>query len=595
MDQVEEVKSKVDIVEVISSYIPLKKTGRNYSALCPFHGEKTPSFMVSAERQAFKCFGCGEGGDVFTFVEKMENWDFRETLVELAKKAGVELKSFAPTQSSKQREKIIEINKLTAKFYSHILTKHPLGEKARKYLLGRGIGASLREKYRLGYAPGGWENLLGFLVKRKQDLSDVVASGLVVGRSSGSKQGFYDRFRDRIIFPIADSRGTILGFSGRVLNVEAKEAKYVNTPETPVFNKGSILFGLDVAREAIRERKYVVLVEGEFDAISLYGMGVKNVVASKGTALTDKQVATIARICENVALCFDTDLAGDAAARRGIEMLDHAGVNVKVVNLGKYKDPDEFVRKDPSGFKKALKLAVNVYDYLVDSAALRFDLTSPIGKKKFGREILPMLGGIGDEIVRAYYMTKVSGLLNLDVGLISTAVERGAPEVDVTSESGEVKSGGLLAERYFLALFFSNKKVERQLATLVDVGDFSDSQSKELWRQVRAIIGSSPSGKAKSLDLATVLARVEVKLAPFIDELFLINISPAFADLEVWAAELIKVAARIREAALRRKLAEISKELSVAEKENQFKKIEMLSKSFKEISEKMKEAVKTNA
>ena len=378
MDQKDEVKSKVDIIELISSYLPLKKAGRNFAGLCPFHNEKTPSFMVSGERQVFKCFGCGEAGDVFTFLEKIEGWDFREALEELAKKTGVKLKKFEPTGQSKVRDKLIEINKLVAKFYTHLLVEHPIGEPARKYLLSRGIKAPLWEDFGLGFSPDSWDKTFEFLKKHGFDIGDISQAGLIISRSTGSGQagrnGYFDRFRNRLMFPLKDSRGTILGFAGRIINdSESKrakelkvEAKYMNSPETPVFNKGSILFGLDLARSAIREKNEALLVEGEFDVISARSAGVLNAVASKGTALTDKQVATLSHICENVALCFDTDLAGDAAARRGIELLDIAGITVKVVGLGKYKDPDEFSQKDPAGFKKSIGVADNIYDYLIE-------------------------------------------------------------------------------------------------------------------------------------------------------------------------------------------------------------------------------------
>ncbi|MBI2012765.1 DNA primase [Candidatus Curtissbacteria bacterium] len=432
MDQVDEVKSKVDIVEIISSYLPLRKAGRNFAALCPFHSEKTPSFMVSPERQVFKCFGCSEAGDVFTFLEKMEGWDFRETLEELAKRVGVKLTYTGGFGKTKIKDKLVEINNLVAKFYAHVLNKHPLGETARKYLKRRGIRKNIWEKFGLGYAPGGWENALNFLTKRGLALEDVATAGLLVSRDAG-RQSYYDRFRERLIFPLKDSRGTILGFSGRIIEPETlrrgsvqarNEAKYVNSPETPIFTKGSILFGLDVARGAIRDKGEAILVEGEFDVLSSASAGVQNVIASKGTALTDRQVAIVGRICENVVLCFDTDLAGDAAARRGIELLDLAGVNIRVATLGRYKDPDEFAQKDPTGFAKAIRGAGGVYDYLIDSAAERHDPHDPVGKKKIGKEIMPTLARISDDLVRAHYIEKLAKLLDLEATLVASAIEK---------------------------------------------------------------------------------------------------------------------------------------------------------------------------
>ena len=430
MDQKEEVKTKTDIVEVISSYISLKRAGRNFSGLCPFHGEKTPSFMVSAERQVFKCFGCGEGGDVFTFLEKMEGYDFREALTELAKRVGVTLKSFKPSEQSHLKDKILAVNEIAERFYSYILLKHKKGEPARQYLKERGINEDVWKKYGLGFAPEGWENAISFLKKRNFSDGDVAASGLVIARERthdksppAGRQGYYDRFRNRLIFPLRDGRGVTLGFSGRLIDMgNGKEPKYLNSPETEVFHKGSMLFGLDIARDEIRSKNETLLVEGEFDALSAHQIGIKNVVASKGTALTEKQIATLSRLSENVALCFDTDLAGDKASRRGIELMDMAGLTVKVVKLGKFKDPDEFCQKDSAGFSRAVLGASNIYDYFLESTTKRYDGSTADGQKKIGREILPILSKITDDMVRAHYVGKLAKVLVVDISLVSVAV-----------------------------------------------------------------------------------------------------------------------------------------------------------------------------
>lgn len=309
MEDSEIVKSKVDIIDIIGGYVTLKRAGRTYTGLCPFHSEKTPSFMVSAERQSFKCFGCGEGGDVFTFLEKVEGWDFRETLQELAKRTGVKLKEFAPTEKTKTRGKLIEVNKMIARFWQHLLLTHKAGDAARKYLEGRGIGREMWEKFGLGYTPEGWDNGLKFLTKRGFSLADCASAGIILSRG-GRSNSYYDRFRGRLMFPISDARGQIMGFSARVIGKErSSEPKYINTPQTEIFSKGSLLFGLNVAKDEIRKKNEAVLVEGEFDVIAAHQVGISNVVASKGTALTEMQVGLLARLCENVALCFDSDSA----------------------------------------------------------------------------------------------------------------------------------------------------------------------------------------------------------------------------------------------------------------------------------------------
>src|SRR3989344_3307457 len=617
MDQKDEVKSKVDLVEVIASYIPLKKMGRNFAGLCPFHSEKTPSFMVSAERQAFKCFGCNEAGDVYTFLEKMEGWDFREALEEMAKKAGVVLADFKPSGVQKNKEKLIEINKKALQFYKYLLNKHPIGETARKYLISRGVTQEFWEKFDLGYAPAGWENLSKFLKKRGYDLADMATAGLMIARlmvprvqASGgqgrdtkgpgfSEGGYYDRFRNRIIFPLKDGRGAVLGFSGRTIDDARKEAplrsksfegqaKYINSPETSIYNKGSLLFGLDVARGAIRDKKETVLVEGEFDVISAHKAGVFNVVASKGTALTEKQVAVISRLTENAALCFDMDLAGDAAARRGIELLDIAGLNVKVVRLPGAKDPDEFAQKDPSGFADAVEKAQNVYDYLIESAIKRHGAETAEGKKKIGREILPVLSGISDDLVRAHFVTKFAKLLDLEVGIVNDAVERKkdvAFEINIETVTAQGESN--ILEDYFLALFLAGDEVFHKVLAILEPQDFENRDAGAFWKAIRDIMSDLKPGKTGDL-----IKKIPEKFAKFIDHLYFINISPSVLEKEQWVLEMLKAAARIKKRSLGRQMKQVSGQLKEAQNDNKQEKIKSLMQKFDRLSRQIESGEK---
>ena len=585
IDQVAEVKSKVDIVEVISGYLPLKKAGRNFAGLCPFHSEKTPSFMISPERQVFKCFGCGEAGDVFTFLEKIEGWDFREALEELAERVGIKLKSFMPTEASRTKEKLISINTLSAKFYAHLLNKHPVGQKGREYLRSRGIKNSFWEKFNLGFAPAGWETVLQFLTKRGYSLADIAMAGLIISRDN--RQGYYDRFRNRIIFPLKDGRGTILGFSARLLTDSAKEAKYINSPQTPIFDKSSLLFGMDLGRGAIHEKNQALLVEGEFDVISSYQAGITNAVASKGTALTERQVALLSRTCENVALCFDTDLAGDAAARRGIELLDLAGVNVKVVRLSKYKDPDEFCKKDPAGFKKAIGNAQNIYNYFIESALSRYDPQTAEGQKKIGREILPILAKISDDLVRAHYIDKLAKGLDLDVNLVAQAVEKKTSEIyqEAPSSLSQNKSAiGL--EEYFLALYISRDDIISPVDIPVLPVDFENKQAAHFWKWARDIIKSSRR-RQSGQNFKKLLTNLPKELSGFVDTLYLVSVSPAFSEKERWVQELVKVAKRIKQKSLKRQLSAIAHQLKIAQEKNLNRELTSLTKKFDKLTENL--------
>lgn len=584
MDQVEEVKSKTDIVDVVSTYVPLKKAGRNLSGLCPFHGEKTPSFMVSPERQVFKCFGCGEGGDVISFLEKIEGWEFREALEELAKRAGIKLKSLGGNRQNKQKDKILEINKTAAKFFSYLLLEHKSGEAVRNYLKNRGIKKSIWVKFGLGFAPDSWDSTLSMLKKKGFTGSDIVASGLVVSRQ-GKESGFYDRFRGRLMFPIFDSRGNVLGFSGRTIAGDEKGAKYINSPETGVFSKGSVLFGYFQTKDAIRDKNEAILVEGEFDMLSLYQAGFKNVVASKGTALTEAQVKILARSGEGVILCFDSDLAGDKAARRGIEMLEASGLIIKTVKLQKYKDPDEFAQRDPEGFGKALKNASNFYDFLIDSAALRYDSSTVYGKKKIGQEILPVLSKISDDVVKAHYLGKVSQLLGVDSNLLAQNIEAKNTNINVSElASGQKRlDERSKLEHYFLALYLIGDSTNSDFFKILEAGDFSDSESRQFWKSLHDIITSS-----KSLSKRKLLESLPRGFKDFVDSLYLLEVDAEFLDAEERAVEMLKVAERIKKLSVKNRLVEMSSKIKEAENNGDWKTVSILTKRFGELSQTLK-------
>lgn len=403
------------------------------------------------------------------------------------------------------------------------------------------------------------------------------------------------------MFPLKDSRGTVLGFAGRIVETrdtrhETREAKYINSPQTPIFNKGSILFGLDLARSAIREKNEAVLVEGEFDVISAHSIGVLNVVASKGTALTDKQAVTLSRISQNVALCFDTDLAGDAAARRGIELLDIAGITVKVVGLGKYKDPDEFSQKDPAGFKKAIGAADNIYDYLIASATRRNDATNASGKKAIGQEILPMLSKISDDLVRAHYIEKLARALDLDVSLVADAVARRSADVEAKEAVAPFfqKSQASGFEQYFLALLLAGDKIPSKIADFLKADDFSGQESAAFWAWLRDIIRPGAKGNKegkvnKAISVKGLESKWPKNLNKFVDDLYLANVGPVFADEEIWAAEIVKIAERIKRESLRRQMAKISGRIKEAEKKANEAQLEVLYKKFDALSKNIKE------
>ena len=420
-DQVDEIKQKVDIVSLIGEHIELKKAGRNYRALCPFHSEKTPSFMVSPELQMYKCFGCGEGGDVFTFLEKYEGMEFREALKFLADKTGIKLVSFRPGEES-QKERLYELHSLASKFYSYVLLAHRAGKAALKYLTDeRDLDLETIKFFQIGFSPNVPGVISKFLVDKKHfNLKELAESG--IGIIKGER--VFDKFGGRIIFPLFDHRGNIAGFAGRILPEGSKElAKYINSPETPIYHKSRLLFGLNFAKEEIKRQGAAIIVEGEVDMISSYQRGVKNVVAIKGSALTEDQVKLLSRFTKKIILALDSDFAGDVAARRGIVIAQKEGLEITVAKMGEFKDPDDAVRKNPQFFKKAIVEAVGVWDFIIDSIFSRGGVKTGEEKAKLSREIVPVLASIPDRIVQAHYIEQVAKRLGVPEEAVNQEVE----------------------------------------------------------------------------------------------------------------------------------------------------------------------------
>lgn len=505
MDQVEEVKSKTDIVEIIQERTPLKKAGRNYKGLCPFHGEKTPSFMVNPELQIYKCFGCGEGGDVFTFLQKTEGLEFGEVLQMLAARVGVTLTSYKPSHVEEQKDKLLKINALAADYYHYLLTSHKLGEQALKYFESRGITKEAIEKFKLGYAPAGWDYLRQFLVdKKKFSLLDMQLAGLAIENKN------YDRFRDRVMFPLNNYRGQTVGFAGRVMPGadEKSGGKYVNTPETEIYHKSELLYGLDLTRADIKQAKFAVIVEGEIDMIASWQAEIKNVVAIKGSALTARQVELLHRLVDTIVLALDTDLAGDAASRRGIEIAEKAGLIIKVAVITGAKDPGELATAAPEKWKEFIESAIPIYDFYLNSAVERYGLEAD-GKKKISRELLPIWSTIDDEIVKAHYIQKLADTL-------------GVAETDVRTQMAKTNSN--LKSQISNAPVVEELKSKRELLEEYVVGLCLRTDHWKDVPNIQTLIRTDFWSKALSLLAANHDTReLPVQFQTRVQELFLIE------------------------------------------------------------------------
>lgn len=426
IDQVQEVKERIDIVEVISTYLTLKKAGSNYKANCPFHNEKTPSLMISPERQTFKCFGCSEGGDVITFIEKIEGLDFFNALKLLADRAGVTLQSDSVKFGNKEykadkKTRTFEINEWAKKVYHKLLLDHPKAEQARTYLEKRGLANETIKEFEIGYAPQSWDFLLRFLKSKNYSEAEAVEAGVAIKAENGK---IYDRFRGRIIFPISNPIGNTVAFTSRVLVDDGKQAKYINSAESSIYIKGKTIYGLDRAKMAIKEADLAIMVEGNMDVISCHQAGYKNVVATSGTALTLDQLRILTRYASEIAFCFDSDNAGQTAMKRAIRMALQNDISIRIISTAPYKDPDEAIKSDRAYWEKAVKNAQPALEYWINSLVGSEEKLEVNTKKKIAKEILPVIKIILSDIEKEHYLKYLADRLGISEKSLIEALDK---------------------------------------------------------------------------------------------------------------------------------------------------------------------------
>jgi DNA primase len=446
MSVIEEVKARIDIVDFIGGLVPLKKSGRHYKGLCPFHVEKTPSFVVFPEAQTWRCFGaCGEGGDIFTFVMKREGWDFGEALRYLAEKAGVELQAYTPQQAeeAETHQRLRDLLADAALHFANLLLNAPQAGEARAYVERRGLWPETVASFGLGYAPEGWYVTRDTLLERGYQLDDLIEAGLLVQKDDGST---YDRFRNRLMIPIRDVRGRVIGFGARALAAD-DQPKYLNSPQGPLFDKSRTLFGLSHARRAMRESETAVIVEGYMDVMQAHQAGFGNVIAQMGTALTEPQLRLLKRYARRIILALDADVAGAAATLRGVDMaratLDHhiepvfdargfvryesrLGADVRVSVLPQGTDPDDLIRQNPDAWAELLDGALPVVEYAILLATEGQDLDDPKVKARLAREMRSLIDDVADPVERDHYRQRVARLLRVpERALLLEAGRRG--------------------------------------------------------------------------------------------------------------------------------------------------------------------------
>jgi len=416
--KIEEIRNAANIVDIISEYIPLRKRGKNYIGLCPFHSEKTPSFTVSDDKQIFHCFGCHAGGNVFKFIMDYKKISFVESIQELAEQLGItlEYEEGASAEKQSEQEELYDINTEAARYFSNNLLNDPEGESARQYFQNRNIKLQTLRAFGLGYALNGWENLINFLKQKNIDLEKALQLGLI-GRNNDGR--LFDKLAGRIIFPIFSPNGRVVAFAGRIMGKEAKGAKYINSPESIIYVKGRILYGLSHAKDEIRRLNKAIIVEGYMDLISLYQSGIKNVVAVSGTALTDEQALLLSRYTKNVVLIFDADTAGINASMRSIEILLRKDFDIKIASLPKGEDPDSYVQKfGKDEFEEIVKNADNFLEYQTAYYENKGMFNDPTTTVEAIRELVKPVALIDDELKRNVLVKNIARKFNLREKLI---------------------------------------------------------------------------------------------------------------------------------------------------------------------------------
>jgi DNA primase len=441
MSIITEVKQKLDMVEYISEYVTLQKAGRNFKGLCPFHNEKHASFFVFPEQQSWHCFGaCGTGGDIFSFVMKKEGVDFGQALRLLAQRGGVTLSPReAPSKAEdEKRERLFQINEAASEYYHHVLSTTKAGATARDYLTKRNIKPETIKEFRLGFSPDAWEAIKNYLLGKGHTERELAEAGLIIEKEEG---GSYDRFRNRLMFPICDIQGRVTGFGARVLDDSLP--KYINSPQTPVFDKSSSLYGIDKAKSAIRKQNLVIIMEGYMDVLTAHQHGWQNVVGSMGTSLTERQVEGIKKLTNNITLALDADLAGEEATLRGRAILAHSNVEANVILLPSGKDPDEVIGKDPALWQKLVEQPMSILDFAFQSVISKADINRARDKYLTIQKLLPLLDEIKDRTIQYFYVEKLAHALKIKTSGVEAYLQkpktvRKKPQLSETTEQARL-------------------------------------------------------------------------------------------------------------------------------------------------------------
>ncbi len=497
MNDVQSIKDKIDIKQLIEEYIPVKKAGAYWKANCPFHHEKTPSFMISPEKQIWHCFGCSKGGDIFSFLQEIEGINFPEALKLLADRAGVKLtQNFVTEVNKDKKNRLLEINSKAANFFHHFLLEMSQAKPAREYLEKRGLSLEMIKDWQIGFVSDQWDLLTQYLLKKGFNIDDIVAAGLSLKKERGS--GYFDRFRGRIMFPLFDVHGNVVGFTGRVLvETESSGGKYVNTPQTEIYDKSRVLYGLNKAKQEIKNKDLAVLVEGQMDVLACHQAGMKNVIAASGTALTAEQISLIKRFTKNIAMAFDKDNAGENAAKRGIDTAIAQGMNVKVIQIPENsgKDADECLKKNPEVWFMAVDEAKLIMEWFFENVLKKYSLQDSQQKKKAAGELLEQISKIPEQIEQDYWLQKMSDKFSVQTELLRQTMRSfGKKEFNKPKKEDEknynkaselFNSRSRMLEEQFLAILLKTPAFLLEIGPKMDRDYFSLSEFSELYENIK--------------------------------------------------------------------------------------------------------------
>lgn len=595
-DDVQLIKDKIDLVDFVGEYVKLKKVGRNFNGLCPFHTEKTPSFFVSPERQRWHCFGCNRGGDLYSFLMEKEGLDFGEALRILAKRAGVTLTHKASPKQSYQKDRLLEIQHRAAEFYRYLLTQHKVGQKARDYLKSRGVTNELIKNFKLGYAPLSWRSTTRYLLSKGYQPSELVQAGLTI--LSPDEKTYYDRFRGRIMFPVFDNLKRLVGFSGRTLTAE-EQAKYINSPETPIFFKHKLLYGMQLAKDEIRRSQEAILVEGNLDAIACHKIGLKNTVAPLGTALNLEQLNFLKRFVDEIIFAFDNDAAGQKATQAGLLLGFGLGLTLKVCEISNAKDPDEAIQKDPEVFKKDLSSAQPAFDFLIKFSHTKFDLKAPTGKKQAAYFVLPFLVNIPDAILKDSFIKTLAAKLDVEEQSVWEDLER-LSQTPSHAEKAEQEGGEIQSmqpvktrqenlEELFLALilqapvdFEQDTKLQKILKD-TNSSYFIQEKFRFFWEHL-----ANELQQKQSLETIVNSQPQKADLKEVLDLLMLMDVAKIVSEEKLFRQTLISTYKELKRTYLKRQLKLLVNEMKRAEQASAEEAITSLSNQIKQLTVELK-------